>query len=90
MAATNNRYVLCRDPKWSGGIGPRAALERDLPSFKWTRPSYWKPLVTKVDNMLRLDFENPSLDAKFNTSDRSNVHLIDRVLIRKRSAPASR
>ncbi|KAI9989837.1 hypothetical protein PInf_020124 [Phytophthora infestans] len=60
-----------------------ASLERNLPSFKWTRPSYWKPLVTKVDNMLRLDFENPSLDAKFNTTDRSNVHLIDRVLIRK-------
>ncbi|KAG3116671.1 hypothetical protein PI124_g5888 [Phytophthora idaei] len=76
----------CRDPKWSGGNGPRASLERNLPSFKWTRPSYWKPLVTKVDNMLRLDFENPSLDAKFNTTDRSNVHLIDRVLIRK---PAS-
>ncbi|CAI5703424.1 unnamed protein product [Peronospora effusa] len=78
----------CRDPKWSGGIGPRASLERNLPSFKWTRPSYWKPLVTKVDNMLRLDFENSSLDAKFNTSDRSNVHLIDRVVIHKpTSAP---
>ncbi|KAL4087625.1 hypothetical protein PRIC1_013514 [Phytophthora ramorum] len=76
----------CRDPKWSGGIGPRAALERKLPSFKWTRPSYWKPLVTKVDNLLRLDFENPSLDGKFNTTDRSNVHLIDRVLVRKPAA----
>ncbi|RLN59801.1 hypothetical protein BBJ29_003927 [Phytophthora kernoviae] len=73
----------CRDPKWSGSTGPRAALERKLPSYQWTRPSYWKPLVTKVDNMLRLDFENPSLDIKFNTSDRSNVQLIDRVLIRK-------
>ncbi|RLN02450.1 hypothetical protein BBJ28_00006242 [Nothophytophthora sp. Chile5] len=72
--------------RWcSGGAGPRAVLERDLPSFKWTRPSYWKPLVTKVDNMLRMDFENPSLDTKFNTSDRSNVRLIDRVLIRKPS-----
>ncbi|KAG7401456.1 hypothetical protein PHYBOEH_001001 [Phytophthora boehmeriae] len=73
----------CRDPKWSGGTGPRASLERKLPSFQWTRPSYWKPLVTKVDNMLRLDFENPSLDTKFNTSDRSNVQLVDRVLVRK-------
>lgn len=42
--------------------------------------------MTKVDNMLRLDFENPSLDAKFNTTDRSNVHLIDRVLVRKPAA----
>ncbi|KAE8892553.1 hypothetical protein PF006_g5056 [Phytophthora fragariae] len=79
----------CRDPKWSGGNGPRASLERNLPSFKWTRPSYWKPLVTKVDNMLRMDFENPSLDAKFNTTDRSNVHLIDRVLVRKPASAAT-
>ncbi|KAE9134251.1 hypothetical protein PF010_g2525 [Phytophthora fragariae] len=79
----------CRDPKWSGGNGPRASLERNLPSFKWTRPSYWKRLVTKVDNMLRMDFENPSLDAKFNTTDRSNVHLIDRVLVRKPASAAT-
>ncbi|KAL7692206.1 putative calcineurin-like phosphoesterase domain, ApaH type [Plasmopara halstedii] len=71
----------CRDPKWSGGHGPRASLERNLPSFKWTRPSYWKPLVSKVDNMLRMDFENPSLDGKFNTADRSKVHLIDRTFL---------
>uniref|UniRef100_A0AAV1T0I2 Calcineurin-like phosphoesterase domain-containing protein n=1 Tax=Peronospora matthiolae TaxID=2874970 RepID=A0AAV1T0I2_9STRA len=75
----------CRDSKWSGGTGPRASLERNLPSFKWTRPSYWKPLVTKVDNMLRMDFENPSLDGRFNSLDRSNVHLIDRVVVHKRS-----
>lgn len=36
--------------------------------------------------MLRLDFENPSLDRKLNLSDRSNVRLIDRVLIPKRPA----
>lgn len=41
-------------------------------------------MVTTVDNMLRLDFENPSLDRKLNLSDRSNVRLIDRVLIPKR------
>ncbi|GMF21013.1 unnamed protein product [Phytophthora fragariaefolia] len=91
---THENYLslvaICRDPKWSGGNGPRASLERDLPSFKWTRPSYWKPLVTKVDNMLRMDFENPSLDGKFNTADRSNVHLIDRVLVRKPSAASPR
>ncbi|KAI9914831.1 hypothetical protein PsorP6_007924 [Peronosclerospora sorghi] len=75
----------CRDPMWSGGKGASALLERNLPSFQWTRPSYWKPFVTKVDHMLRLDFENPSLDTKFNTFDRSNVHLIDHVVIRKPS-----
>ncbi|KAE8977475.1 hypothetical protein PR003_g25601 [Phytophthora rubi] len=44
------------------------------PSFKWTL----KPPVTKMDNMLRIDFKNPSLDAKFNTTYRSNVRLISR------------
>lgn len=58
--------------------------ENQLPSHLWRFPSYWKPVVTTVDSMLRLDFENPSLDAKFNTTDRSNVQLVDRVLLRKR------
>ena len=40
--------------------------------------------MTKVDNMLRMDFENPSLAGRFNALDRSNVRLIDRVVIHKR------
>lgn len=57
--------------------------ENQLPSHQWRFPSYWKPVVTKVDSMLRLDFENPLFDTKFNTTDRSNVQLIDRVLLPK-------
>uniref|UniRef100_K3WH55 Uncharacterized protein n=1 Tax=Globisporangium ultimum (strain ATCC 200006 / CBS 805.95 / DAOM BR144) TaxID=431595 RepID=K3WH55_GLOUD len=72
----------CRDPNWSGGT--HMTPENQLPSHQWRLPSYWKPVVTKVDSMLRFDFENPSFDIKFNTTDRSNVHLIDRVLIQKR------
>jgi hypothetical protein len=71
------------DPEWSGG-SRGAPGERAQPSHAWTRPSFWKPVATTVDNMLRLDFENPSLDRKLNLSDRSNVRLIDRVLIPKR------
>lgn len=71
----------CRDPKWSGGI--HMTQENIKPSYEWSVPSYWRPLITKVDNMLRLDFENPKLDGKFNTSDRSNVHLIDHIVLRK-------
>jgi hypothetical protein len=59
--------------------------ENQLPSYKWSKPSYWKPIVTKVDNMLRIDFENRSFDTHFNTGDRSNVHLIDRIIISKDS-----
>ncbi|DAZ93441.1 TPA: hypothetical protein N0F65_003138 [Lagenidium giganteum] len=71
----------CRDPDWSGGSHKHG--ERDLPSYKWPKPSYWKPVATKVDNFMRIDLEDRSFDAKVNVLDRSNVHLIDYVRVAK-------
>lgn len=82
---TQTRPLHSSDPNWSGGT--HMTPENQRPSHEWRFPSYWKPVVTTVDSMLRLDFENPSLDAKFNTTDRSNVQLVDRVLVRKRCIP---
>ncbi|GLD93761.1 hypothetical protein PINS_up002366 [Pythium insidiosum] len=70
-----------RDPNWSGST--HARNENHLPSHRWSCPSYWKPVVTKVGNLLRLDFENPELDAHLSADDRSIPHLIDRVVIRR-------
>ncbi|TMW64187.1 hypothetical protein Poli38472_012809 [Pythium oligandrum] len=70
-----------RDPHWSGGS--HVKTENKLPSYEWKRPSYWLPVVSRVSNMLRMDFENRELDGRLNMSDRSTVHLIDRVLIRR-------
>ncbi|KAJ0403995.1 hypothetical protein P43SY_001389 [Pythium insidiosum] len=70
-----------RDPNWSGST--HARNENHLPSHRWSCPSYWKPVVTKVGNLLRLDFENPELDAHLSADDRSIPHLVDRVVIRR-------
>nr|CCA25522.1 conserved hypothetical protein [Albugo laibachii Nc14] len=76
-----------RDPAWSGG---RNHPEQHKPSYEWSSPSYWKPVSTRVSNMLRIDFENRRFDGKFDISDRSNANLIDRVLIKKPSHIVSR
>ncbi|KAG9397865.1 hypothetical protein AC1031_016519 [Aphanomyces cochlioides] len=70
-----------RDPAWSGATEARKLSPQ--PSYTWAVPSYWKPKMSKVDNILRFDMEEEYFDHKFNTEDRSRVKLIDYILYQK-------
>ncbi|RHY81921.1 hypothetical protein DYB31_012725 [Aphanomyces astaci] len=65
------------DPAWSG-TGHKLA-----PSYEWKVPSYWKPKMSRVDNILRFDMEEETFDRKLNSEDRSHVKLVDYVLYPK-------
>ncbi|RHY29767.1 hypothetical protein DYB32_009127 [Aphanomyces invadans] len=68
-----------RDPDWSGAT----QAEKVSPSYEWKVPSYWKPKMSRVDNILRFDMEEETFDRKFNTDDRSQVKLVDYVVYHK-------
>ncbi|EQC35107.1 hypothetical protein SDRG_07341 [Saprolegnia diclina VS20] len=70
-----------RDPKWSGAAEARKL--NPSPSYEWKYPNYWKPKISKVDNILRFDMEDEQFDAKFSTEDRSRIKLVDHVVYYK-------
>ncbi|KAF0700957.1 Aste57867_8527 [Aphanomyces stellatus] len=70
-----------RDPDWSGTAEARKLTP--TPSYKWSVPSYWKPKMSKVDNILRIDMEEEKFDRKLNAEDRSQIKLVDYVLYQK-------